>query len=417
MISHVLMGVGLIAGLVLGLLAAGLANRGYPGLADVLRELRPVGSLFINLLSMVVIPLVATALFSGVAKLGDLRTVRRLVVRTLAFFWATAMAAIVLGFLVGSLLVPRSAVTPEQQAALRAASGADAGFIQRAAENMPTGVQFLVQLVPANPFKAAADGNLLPVIVFVTICGIAAATLPVEKREPLTNIADAVTEVLIRVIHWVLMVAPIGIFALVASIVAQFGMNLLVAMLWFVLAVILGVLLFIAAVYLPSVALIARQSPVRFLRAAFPSMLMGFSTTSSMATLPTMLDAADTDLQIPRPVSGFVLPIAASLNRGGSAVFQAIAVVFIARLYGIPFGIGEMLAAGAAVFLASLTVASVPSAGVISLLPAFQSTGLPIAGLTILIGLDRLPDMFRTMTNVTGHLTSAVVVTALEERK
>ncbi len=417
MISHVLMGVGLVAGLVLGLLAAGLANRGYPGLADVLRELRPVGSLFINLLSMVVIPLVATALFSGVAKLGDLRTVRRLVVRTLAFFWATAMAAIVLGFLVGSLLLPRSAVTPEQQAALRAASGADAGFIQRAAENMPTGVQFLVQLVPANPFKAAADGNLLPVIVFVTICGIAAATLPVEKRVPLTNIADAVTEVLIRVIHWVLLVAPIGIFALVASIVAQFGMNLLVAMLWFVLAVILGVLLFIAAVYLPSVALIARQSPGRFLRAAFPSMLMGFSTTSSMATLPTMLDAADTDLQIPRPVSGFVLPIAASLNRGGSAVFQAIAVVFIARLYGIPFGIGEMLAAGAAVFLASLTVASVPSAGVISLLPAFQSTGLPIAGLTILIGLDRLPDMFRTMTNVTGHLTSTVVVAALEERK
>ena len=411
------MGVGLVAGLVLGLLAAGLANRGYPGLADLLRELRPVGSLFINLLSMVVIPLVATALFAGIAKLGDLRTVGRLVVRTLTCFWASAIAAIVLGFLVGSLLLPPSADTPEQQTALRAAAGADAGFIQRAAENMPTGVQFLVQLVPANPFKAAADGNLLPVIVFVTICGIAAATLPLEKRAPLTNIADAVTEVLIRVIHWVLWVAPIGIFALVASIVAQFGLSLLIAMLWFVVAVVIGVLLFIALVYLPSVALIARQSPVRFLRAAFPSMLMGFSTTSSMATLPTMLDAADNALQIPRPVSGFVLPIAASLNRGGSAVFQAVAVVFIARLYGIPFGIGEMLAAGAAVFLASLTVASVPSAGVISLLPAFQSTGLPIAGLTILIGLDRLPDMFRTMTNVTGHLTSAVVVTALEERK
>ena len=411
------MGVGLVAGLVLGLLAAGLANRGYPGLADLLRELRPVGSLFINLLSMVVIPLVATALVAGIAKLGDLRTVGRLVVRTLTFFWASAIAAIVLGFLVGSLLLPPSADTPEQQTALRAAAGADAGFIQRAAENMPTGVQFLVQLVPANPFKAAADGNLLPVIVFVTICGIAAATLPLEKRAPLTNIADAVTEVLIRVIHWVLWVAPIGIFALVASIVAQFGLSLLIAMLWFVVAVVIGVLLFIALVYLPSVALIARQSPVRFLRAAFPSMLMGFSTTSSMATLPTMLDAADNALQIPRPVSGFVLPIAASLNRGGSAVFQAVAVVFIARLYGIPFGIGEMLAAGAAVFLASLTVASVPSAGVISLLPAFQSTGLPIAGLTILIGLDRLPDMFRTMTNVTGHLTSAVVVTALEERK
>jgi len=379
--------------------------------------MRPLGALFLNLLSMVVIPLVATALFAGIAKLGDLRTVGRLVARTLTFFWATAIVAILLGFLVGALVLPRAAVTPEQQTALRAAAGADATFIQRAAENIPTGLQFLVQLVPANPFKAAADGNLLPVIVFVTIFGIAAATLPVEKRAPLTNIADAATDALIRIIHWVLLFAPIGIFALVAPIVTQFGWSLVRAMLWFVAAVIIGVILLIALVYLPSVAFIARMSPIRFLRAAYPAMLMGFSATSSMAALPLMIDAADRDLQIPRPVSGFVLPLAATLNRGGSAVFQAIAVVFVARLYGLPFGAGEMLAAGAAVFLASLTVASVPSAGVISLVPAFQSTGLPIAGLTILLGLDRISDMFRTMTNVTGHLASAVVVASFENRK
>jgi len=411
------MGIGLVAGLLLGLLAAGLAQRGQPALADVLRNIRPLGSLFLNLLSMVVIPLVATALFAGIAKLGDLRTVGRLVVRTLTFFWATAIVAILLGFLVGALMLPHAAVTPEQQTALRAAAGADATFIQRAAENIPTGLQFLVQLVPANPFKAAADGNLLPVIVFVTIFGIAAATLPPEKRAPLTNIADATTDALIRIIHWVLLFAPIGIFALVAPIVTQFGWSLVRAMLWFVAAVIIGVILLIALVYLPSVAIIARMSPIQFLRAAYPAMLMGFSATSSMAALPLMIDAADRDLQIPRPVSGFVLPLAATLNRGGSAVFQAIAVVFVARLYGLPFGVGEMLAAGAAVFLASLTVASVPSAGVISLVPAFQSTGLPIAGLTILLGLDRISDMFRTMTNVTGHLASAVVVASFENRK
>jgi len=411
------MGIGLLAGLLLGLLAAGLAQRGQPALADVLRDIRPLGSLFLNLLSMVVIPLVATALFAGIAKLGDLRTVGRLVVRTLTFFWATAIVAILLGFLVGALMLPHAAVTPEQQTALRAAAGADATFIQRAAENIPTGLQFLVQLVPANPFKAAADGNLLPVIVFVTIFGIAAATLPPEKRAPLTNIADATTDALIRIIHWVLLFAPIGIFALVAPIVTQFGWSLVRAMLWFVAAVIIGVILLIALVYLPSVAFIARMSPIKFLRAAYPPMLMGFSATSSMAALPLMIDAADRDLQIPRPVSGFVLPLAATLNRGGSAVFQAIAVVFVARLYGLPFGAGEMLAAGAAVFLASLTVASVPSAGVISLVPAFQSTGLPIAGLTILLGLDRISDMFRTMTNVTGHLASAVVVASFENRK
>src|SRR6266705_6056213 len=192
MTRHVWMGIGLIAGLLVGLIAAGLAQRGHPGLADLVGTLRPIGTLFLNLLSMVVIPLVATALFSGIAKLGDLRTVGRLVARTLAFFWATALVAIALGFLIGALIVPQAAVTPEQQVALRAAAGADVGAIQRAAESLPGGAQFIAQLVPANPFKAAADGNLLPVIVFVTIFGIAAATLPLEKRAPLTNIADAV---------------------------------------------------------------------------------------------------------------------------------------------------------------------------------------------------------------------------------
>jgi Na+/H+-dicarboxylate symporter len=410
------MGVGLAAGLVLGLVAAGLAQAGHPQLADLTRTIRPVGTLFLNLLSMVVIPLVATALFSGIAKLGDLRTVGRLVVRTLAFFWATSLAAIVIGFGVASLVVPRAAVTPEQQAALRAAATGDSGVIQRAAENIPSGARFVVDLIPANPFKAAADGNLLPVIVFVTIFAIAAATLPVERRVTLTNVADAATEAFIRIVHWVLLVAPIGIFALVAPIVAQFGWGLVRAMAWFIVAVIIGVVVFITIVYLPCVALIARLAPARFLRAAAPSMLMAFSTTSSLATLPTMLEAADKELQIPRPVAGFVLPLAASINRAGSALFQAMAVLFIARLYGIPFGFGELFRAGVAVFLASLTVASVPAASVVSLLPAFVTTGLPVAGLSILIGLDRIPDMFRTMTNATGHLAAAVVVSEMEHQ-
>jgi Na+/H+-dicarboxylate symporter len=240
--------------------------------------------------------------------------------------------------------------------------------------------------------------------------------LPVERRVTLTNVADAATEAFIRIVHWVLLVAPIGIFALVAPIVAQFGWGLVRAMAWFIVAVIIGVIVFITIVYLPSVALIARLAPARFLRAAAPSMLMAFSTTSSLATLPTMLEAADKELQIPRPVAGFVLPLAASINRAGSALFQAMAVLFIARLYGIPFGFGELFRAGVAVFLASLTVASVPAASVVSLLPAFVTTGLPVAGLSILIGLDRIPDMFRTMTNATGHLAAAVVVSEMEHQ-
>ena len=409
------MGLSLIAGLLLGLLAAALAELHHPALAAVLVGIAPVGTLFKNLLSMVAIPLVATALFAGLAKLGELRTLGRLVVRTLGFFWATSLVAIALGFAVGSLMLPRAAVTPERQAILRAAA-VDPATIQSAAQSVPTGVQFIVQLVPANPFKAAAEGNLLPVIVFVTIFGIAAATLPLDKRAPLIGLADAATDALIRIVQWVLLIAPIGIFALVAPTAAQYGWEVVRAMLWFIAAVITGAALFIAVVYLPSVALIAHLAPRRFLRAAFPSMMVAFSATTSMAALPNMIDAAE-DLQIPRPVSSFVLPLGASINRAGSALFQAIAVLFVARLYGIPFGFGQMFQAAVAVFLASLTVAAVPSGGVISLFPAFQATGLPVAGLSILFGLDRISDMFRTMTNVTGHLASAVVVASIENRK
>ncbi len=410
------MGTGLTAGVLLGLLAAALAEAGHPGFAGVLRGISPVGTVFQNLLSMVAIPLVATALFAGLSKLGELRALGRLVVRTLAFFWVTSIGAIVLGFAIGTLMLPGAAVTPEKQATLRSAA-ADTAVIERAAANIPTGAQFITQLVPANPFKAAADGNLLPVIVFVALFGIAAAMLPAERRAPLTQIAEAATEALIRIVHWVLLVAPIGIFALVAPSVARYGWEVVRAMLWFIAAVIIGVVVFMAVVYLPSVALIARVAPRRFLRAAFPSMMVGFSATSSMAALPNMIDAADKDLQIPRPVSSFVLPLGASINRAGSALFQAIAVLFVARLYGIPFGFEHMLQAGVAVFLASLTVAAVPSGGVISLFPAFQATGLPVAGLSILLGLDRISDMFRTMTNVTGHLATAVVVSVFDTRK
>ncbi len=408
------MGIGLLAGLLLGLVAAALAGRGHGELLAATQGLRPIGTLFLNLLSMVVIPLVATALFAGIARLGNLRRVSRLVIRTLAFFWGTALVAIAIGFLVGSIVLPQAAVSPEQQQALRAAAVADSGFIQKAAEDLPTGARFIVELIPANPVKAAVDGNLLPVIVFVTFLALAAAALPEEKRTVLIELADVATEALIKIVHWVLLLAPLGILALVAPIVAQYGWGLVKAMLWFIAAVILGLMLFIGAVYIPAVAIMGRLEPGRFLRAAFPSMMMGFSTTSSLATLPTMFQAAEGDLHISRSIAGFALPLGASVNRAGSALYQAVAVLFIARLYGIPFGFNEMFAAAAAVFLASLTVASVPSASVVSLLPAFTATGLPISGLSILIGVDRIPDMFRTMTNVTGHLTGAVVIPALE---
>ena len=406
------MAVGLGAGLALGLAAAVTQA---PVFVAAARALRPVGAVFLNLLSMVVIPLVATALFTGVAGLGDIRKVGRLGARTLAFFWLTTLAAIVIGFGLAKLLLPFGAMSPEQQTALRAAAAADSGLARHAAEQISSGgASFLVNLVPGNPLRAAVDGALLPLIVFVTIFAVATATLPAEKRAALTSVADAATQALIRIMYWVLAVAPLGICALVAPAVAQFGWSLVKAAGVFILAVILGMALLVGGVFVPAVALGTTLRAPRFLRVAFPSMMMAFSTTSSLATLPTMLGAAEGDLKISRTVSSFVLPLGASINRPGSALFQAVALLFVAQLYGLPLGLPQLVQAGAAVFLASLTVAAVPAGSVVSLAPAFAATGLPLAGLGLLIGLDRVPDMFRTLANVTGHLTGAAVVATAE---
>jgi Na+/H+-dicarboxylate symporter len=410
--SHVSLAVGLCAGLALGLAASVTQSPLLLALAE--RWLRPLGLLFMNLLSMVVIPLVATALFAGVAGLGDLRRVGRLGARALGFFWSTTLAAIVIGFVVAALFLPLASITPAQQAALRDAARADSGVVRQAAEQLPSGTRFIVELIPANPVRAAVDGNLLPLIVCTTIFAAAAAALPDEKRHTLTQVADVATQALIRIVRWVLVLAPLGVFALVAGAVAQFGWSLVQTMAVFVLAVIAGLAAFIALVYLPAVGFVARLGVGRFLRAIRAPALMGFSTTSSLASLPVMLAAAETDLGISLPVASFVLPLGASIGRAGSALFQAVAVLFVARLYGSALGLGDTFQAGAAVFLTSLTVASVPSASIVSLAPAFATAGLPLAGLTLLLGLDRIPDMFRTMTNVVGTMTAATVVAAIE---
>src|SRR5213592_1240780 len=404
---HVWMALGLLAGLGLGLAAV---LRQSPPFLAVTKGLRPLGTLFQNLLSMVVIPLVVTALFAGIAGLGDLRRVGRLGVRTLGFFWGTTLAAILIGFVVAALLLPLAPITPKQEAALRQAAATDSGAVRHAAEEITTGARFIVELIPSNPMRAAVDGNLLPLIVFITIFAAAAAALPDEKRHALTDLADVATQALIRIVRWVLLLAPLGICAIVADAVAKFGLDLITTMAVFILTVIAGLAVLITVVLLPVVALVARLGAWRYLRAIRASLLMAFSTTSSLATLPVMLEAAEHDLRISRTVASFALPLGASVGRAGSALFQAVAVLFVARLYDVPLGLGGTFQAGAAVFLASLTVASVPSASIVSLVPAFTATGLQL-----LLGFDRIPDMFRTMTNVFGTLTAATVVAAVEE--
>lgn len=403
--NHLLLALGLAAGLALGLSAS---YTQHPALLWMTGAVRPFGTVFLNLLSMVVIPLVATALFSGIAGLGRLGRLGRLGARMFGYYWGTQALGIVAGFALAALILPLAPMTPEHQAILRGLA-TDSTSVSGALARVPTGMRVLVDMVPGNPVKAAADGALLPLVVFTALFALATGALAEEKRRILIDLADAGTQALTRIVRWVLVLAPVGILGLVAPAVAQSGWSLVKAMLVFSLVVIVGCGLMLL-LHLAAVRIFAGLGPRRFLKAVAPSMLMGFSTASSAAALPPLFDAAERDLHISHGLAGLVLPTGTTLHRAGSSLYQAAAVLFIGQLFGVPFGAAALVQAGVAVFLASLTVAPVPSGSVLSLAPAFSATGLPLAGLPLLIAIDRIPDMVRTATNVAGHLTAATIV-------
>ena len=398
-IPHVGMALGLVLGLAFGLVAAA---SGSPTLIGIAEGLRPLGTLFVRAIQMVVIPLVMAVVFMGVAGIGDLRKVGRLGGATLLFIALTTLPAVLIGMglMRVSLGFAPAVVPPEVP--------------ETTPPEIPGLVDFFLRLIPSNPFEAASSGALLPLIVFTLLFAAAATTLPAEQRDGLVRFAEAVTGALVRLVYWVLWIGPIGVFGLMAPVAASAGWAMLGSLLVFVLTVIVGLVLFIAAVYLPLAWFLGGVSPLRLLRGSAGTLTVGFTTTSSVATLPVMLEEAE-GLGVSTRVRNLVLPLAASLNRAGSGLFQGAAVVFLASLYDVSVPGGAWAAAVVATFFAASTVAPVPSASIMTLAPALDTVGAPLAGLGVLLGVDRIPDMFRSATNMLGHMTAAAVVDARDD--
>jgi Na+/H+-dicarboxylate symporter len=400
-------GLGLILGLALGL-AASAAGEG--AFQRVVIGLDLPGQLWLNLLRMCVVPLVVAALVTGVGSIGDIRHLGRIGLRTFAFIFVMLAAAAAFGLAVASVLIPLAPVSPESAAALRAGAAEGAASVTEMAGRVQGFRQFLVELVPANPARAAADGALLPLTVFAVLFGAAAGTLEEARRRPLLAFFETVTAVLIRIIHWVMLAAPPGVLCLVASVTARIGWQTLQSLAVFILAVVLGTMLFALLVCAPAVRFLARLPVLRFMRTTAPGVAVGFTTTTSMAALPTMLETALTQLRMSGGVASFVLPVSATLNRPGSAIYQTCAVVLVGSLYGVPLGAGALAAAAATSVLMTFSVAAVPSATVFTTAPVLMAAGLPVESLALLLGVDRIPDMFRTGLHCVAHQVTAAVV-------
>ncbi len=366
----------------------------------------PLGTAFVNVLKMVVIPLVTAVIFVGVASLGDLRKLGRMGAVTMAFFAVTAVIGVLMGMGTMKVMLPL--------ASEEAARAVSAGAVEAPA--LPGVMEFLLSLIPSNPFQAAADGALLPLIVFVVMFAAAAGVIEEDARDRLLNLAGALVAALIKLVNWILWVAPIGVFALAAPVTARAGWAMLQSLLAFVLAVLVGLTVFIGAIYAPAVRFLGGMRIGSFLRACLTPQAIAAATTSSPATVPAMLEAANEDMKISRPVSSFVIPLGAALGRGGAALFQGAGIVFLAWLYGVSLAASGISAAVLATFIVSFTVASVPGGSVLSMAPALGTVGIPLDGLAVLLGVDRVPDMARTATNVTGTLTATVVVDRMEQR-
>ena len=395
--SHRATALGLILGLALGLLASatdiGALDRLAAGVA-------PLGTLFINAIRMVVIPLVVTTLFVGVARLANPKTVGKLGGSALGFFWGTTIPAIVIGM--GFMTIAMSIWPVNVEVSTPVES----------AQELPGLLDLVLSLIPANPFAAAANGALLPLIVFTLLLAAATGAVEEARRQRLITLAEDTSAIFVRLIHWILWTAPAGVFGLAAPVVARMGLDLLTGLALFVGTVVVGLFVFMAIFYLPAVRFLGKKGVGEFVRGVTGSYVIGFSTTSSVASLPVMFEDAEA-LGVSPAVSSLVLSLGASINRAGSALFQAGAVVFLAALYGVPLPLTTLVSVGFVGFVVAMSVAPVPSASIVTLAPILEAAGVPLAGLGLLLGIDRVPDMFRSATNITGHVAAAVTVEGL----
>ncbi|MDQ3698839.1 MAG: dicarboxylate/amino acid:cation symporter, partial [Gemmatimonadota bacterium] len=402
--------VALVAGLAAG---TAVAVWPHPMARTVIATIEPVGTIWVNGIRMTVIPLVVALLVTGIAAAMDVRAVGRLGGRALLLFVAALSGAALLSGLIAPPLMAGLAVDPAAVASLRASAAASAGGTVQVVRTMPTFGEWLVTTIPTNPVRAAADGAMLPLVVFAVALGIAITRISAERREAVIGLFRAVGDAMLVIVGWLIVVAPAGVFALSAALAMRMGLGAAGALAYYV-ALMAGLCTAIAVALYPVATVLGRVPLVWFARATLPAQAVALSSRSSLAALPALIDGARTRLALPQAVVGFVLPLAVSVLRLNTPVTWAVGLPFLARLYGVELEPAQIVPLMVTSVLVSFSVPGIPSAGLFLLAPGLAAVGIPVEGVGILIAVDAIPDMFKTMLNVTGHMTAATVLARSE---
>ena len=389
----------ILVGLVLGVIT-GLAL-GPSGLPFATTWIAPFGSIFLSLIKMIIVPLVLASLIVGAASVGDIKKVGRIGGKTLALYLGTTAIAIALGLVLATVLQPGSGLALSTKAAAKAVAS-------------PSISSVIVGLIPANPMEALLKGNMLQIIIFALFIGISINAVG-TKAKVVHDFFEGLAEIMYQIVGFIMKLAPIGVFALIVPVVAKNGPQVLLPLIKVVFAVYLGCLLHIIITYLPLVKATG-VSPMKFIKEIFPAQLIAFSTCSSGGTLPVSLKCVQEGLGVSRQVSSFVMPLGATINMDGTALYQGVCALFIAQVYGIDLTMSQYMMIILTGTLASIGTAGVPGAGLIMLTLVLQTVGLPLEGLALIAGIDRVLDMPRTMVNVTGDAAVCVAVGKSEEK-
>lgn len=362
----------------------------------------PVGTMFINLIKMMIVPVVLCSLIVGMTSMGDMKKLGRIGIKTVAFYMVTTAIAIVIGFAVAGVIEPGIGMALPSEAAPKV-------------KEAPSIMQVFVNMIPKNPIESMAKADILPVIVFALFIGAGIISVGGKKGAILINVFDSGAEVCYKIIAMIMRLAPIGVFCLLLPVVVQNGPKVLLPLLSVIMAMAIGSIIHAVVVYSGIAAAAGHMSPVKFFRGMAEAMVIAFTTCSSAGTLPVNMKNTQEKLGVKRDIVSFVLPLGATINMDGTALYMGVCSLFIANVYNIPLTMDQMMLIILTGTLASIGTAGVPGAGLIMLAMVLQSVGLPMEGLALVAGIDRVLDMFRTTLNITGDAAVAVAIDATEK--